>query len=249
MAGRAGAVVLTKTDVGLASVDNTADTAKPVSTAQQTALNGKANTTHSHTYTDLPISAAPTQLQAETGTDTVERAWTAQRDRQAAVAYGYSKAQVDAAISTATAAGPASGPGTQLYRNTKAVNYGYATTSASFNTTTGAAVIPTFGFTIVGDNTWFEVAAQITASSTVANNVWGFWFIVNGSMTAAPGGVGGNWPIPLASRTTTGYLRHQFYCATGTNYIITVGMAAVVSSTLTAAGSTLNPMVITGTRI
>ena len=43
VAGRTGAVVLTKTDVGLANVDNTADTAKPVSTAQQTALNGKEN--------------------------------------------------------------------------------------------------------------------------------------------------------------------------------------------------------------
>ncbi len=34
---------LTKTDVGLANVDNTADTAKPVSTAQQTALDLKAD--------------------------------------------------------------------------------------------------------------------------------------------------------------------------------------------------------------
>lgn len=37
VAGRTGAVVLTKTDVGLANVDNTADTAKPVSTAQAAA--------------------------------------------------------------------------------------------------------------------------------------------------------------------------------------------------------------------
>ncbi len=36
-------LVLVKADVGLGSVDNTADTAKPVSTAQQTALNLKAN--------------------------------------------------------------------------------------------------------------------------------------------------------------------------------------------------------------
>lgn len=36
-----GTVVLGKADVGLGNVDNTADTAKPVSTAQQTALNGK----------------------------------------------------------------------------------------------------------------------------------------------------------------------------------------------------------------
>lgn len=36
-------VTVSKSDVGLGSVDNTADTAKPVSTAQQTALNLKAN--------------------------------------------------------------------------------------------------------------------------------------------------------------------------------------------------------------
>src|SRR5215217_79222 len=38
-------LVLVKADVGLGSVDNTADTAKPVSTAQQTALNLKADAT------------------------------------------------------------------------------------------------------------------------------------------------------------------------------------------------------------
>jgi hypothetical protein len=43
VAGRTGAVVLTKSDVGLANVDNTSDAAKPVSTAQQTALDLKAN--------------------------------------------------------------------------------------------------------------------------------------------------------------------------------------------------------------
>lgn len=36
-------VTLVKADVGLANVDNTADSAKPVSTAQQTALNGKVS--------------------------------------------------------------------------------------------------------------------------------------------------------------------------------------------------------------
>lgn len=41
VAGRGGAVVLGKTDVGLGNVDNTADSAKPVSTAQQAALDGK----------------------------------------------------------------------------------------------------------------------------------------------------------------------------------------------------------------
>ena len=41
VAGRTGAVTLTKADVGLGSVDNTSDVNKPISTATQTALNGK----------------------------------------------------------------------------------------------------------------------------------------------------------------------------------------------------------------
>lgn len=40
--GQVGTVVLTKSDIGLANVDNTPDTSKPISTAQQAALNTKA---------------------------------------------------------------------------------------------------------------------------------------------------------------------------------------------------------------
>lgn len=43
VAGRTGAVVLTKSDVGLSNVDNTSDASKPVSTATQTALNNKVD--------------------------------------------------------------------------------------------------------------------------------------------------------------------------------------------------------------
>lgn len=43
VAGKTGAVTLDKTDVGLSNVDNTSDANKPVSTATQTALNGKAS--------------------------------------------------------------------------------------------------------------------------------------------------------------------------------------------------------------
>lgn len=42
-----------KTQVGLSNVDNTSDAAKPVSTATQTALNGKANTSHTHTVAQV----------------------------------------------------------------------------------------------------------------------------------------------------------------------------------------------------
>lgn len=43
VAGKTGAVTLAKNDVGLGSVDNTSDASKPVSTAQQAALNGKVD--------------------------------------------------------------------------------------------------------------------------------------------------------------------------------------------------------------
>jgi hypothetical protein len=48
-----GTLGLTKTTVGLANVDNTSDVNKPVSSATQTALNGKANSTHTHTSADI----------------------------------------------------------------------------------------------------------------------------------------------------------------------------------------------------
>lgn len=61
----------TKAQVGLGNVDNTADSAKPVSTAQQNALNLKANLA-SPTFTGTP--AAPT---AAAGTNTTQLATTA----------------------------------------------------------------------------------------------------------------------------------------------------------------------------
>jgi hypothetical protein len=42
--GQVGVVVLTKTDIGLSNVDNTSDANKPISTATQSALNGKQDT-------------------------------------------------------------------------------------------------------------------------------------------------------------------------------------------------------------
>ncbi|HKX72668.1 MAG TPA: hypothetical protein VJM32_01500 [Candidatus Saccharimonadales bacterium] len=44
VAGKTGVVTLDKNDVGLANADNTSDANKPISTATQTALNGKVGT-------------------------------------------------------------------------------------------------------------------------------------------------------------------------------------------------------------
>lgn len=60
VAGKTGDVSLNKADVGLDNVDNTSDLAKPISTAMQTALDGKASTTHTHDdryYTETEIDS------------------------------------------------------------------------------------------------------------------------------------------------------------------------------------------------
>ena len=50
---------LNKAAVGLGNVDNTSDTQKPISTATQTALDLKANATHSHVAADIQLSTGP----------------------------------------------------------------------------------------------------------------------------------------------------------------------------------------------
>lgn len=74
VAGKTGTVLLGKNDVGLNLVDNTTDLNKPVSTATQTALNGKANSTHTHTAANITdastlgrsLMTAATTLAAQT---------------------------------------------------------------------------------------------------------------------------------------------------------------------------------------
>jgi hypothetical protein len=73
--GQTGVVVLDKSDIGLGNVDNTSDANKPVSTAQQTALDGKENSLGftpenvANKQTDLTASATkyPTVNAVNTG--------------------------------------------------------------------------------------------------------------------------------------------------------------------------------------
>lgn len=94
VAGRSGAVTLAKTDVGLGNADNTSDAAKPVSTATQAALDGKANASHGHAIADVTglqtaldgkaplaspaLTGTPTAPSASAYADTTQIATTAQ---------------------------------------------------------------------------------------------------------------------------------------------------------------------------
>ena len=71
VAGKTGVVTLVKGDVGLGSVDNTSDVNKPVSTAQQSALNLKAP------LASPALTGTPTAPTAAAGTNTTQLATTA----------------------------------------------------------------------------------------------------------------------------------------------------------------------------
>lgn len=98
---------ITKTMVGLGNVDNTADTAKPVSTAQQTALDLKANLA-SPTFTGnvtIPAGAsisgfAPLASPALTGTPTAPTAAAATDTTQIATT-AFVRAEVAALVNSA----------------------------------------------------------------------------------------------------------------------------------------------------
>lgn len=69
VASKTGAVTLVKADVGLANVDNTSDASKPVSTAQQAALDGKVNVINGggETYFDAGNSGTAITLNLANG--------------------------------------------------------------------------------------------------------------------------------------------------------------------------------------
>ena len=71
VAGKTGVVTLVKADVGLGNVDNTSDANKPVSTATQTALAGKASTAvATPTVNGLLASTDKAKLNAATPNET-----------------------------------------------------------------------------------------------------------------------------------------------------------------------------------
>lgn len=67
----------TASEIGLGNVDNTADADKPISTATQTALDGKSDTGHTHTVSD--ITDMPAYLTQET--DPTVPAWAKSKNK------------------------------------------------------------------------------------------------------------------------------------------------------------------------
>lgn len=86
-AKQSGKPTYTANEIGLGNVDNTADIDKPISAATQTALDGKADTEHTHTVSD--ITDMPAYLTEET--DPTVPAWAKAESKPA-----YTAAEVGA---------------------------------------------------------------------------------------------------------------------------------------------------------
>jgi hypothetical protein len=106
VAGKTGSVVLTKADVGLGSVDNTADADKPISTATQSALDTKAENTHSHTTDVVAEGSGNLYFTAQrvrdvllTGLSTATNAAILATD-SVVVAFGKAQAQITAILAS-----------------------------------------------------------------------------------------------------------------------------------------------------
>ena len=94
-----GTRTLAKGDVGLGNVDNTSDANKPISTATQTALNGKQDAD-----ADIPTVSA-SQAEMEAGTETALRSMSPLRVRQAILATSFNSQANPNDIGVAGAAG------------------------------------------------------------------------------------------------------------------------------------------------
>lgn len=180
VAGKAGAVTLTKGDVGLGSVDNTSDADKPISTAVSVALSDKvdnsdARLTNAREWTASTVS----QAEAEAGTATTRRAWTAQRVRQAITAWwsaSAAKDKLDNIQAGATAnqtdaylLNRANHTGTQP--SSTITGLATVATTGSYNDLTGKPSIPAGTVTSVGLSapTGFSVSGSpVTGSGTLA---------------------------------------------------------------------------------
>lgn len=142
-----------RTNIGLGNVDNTSDANKPVSTAQQTALNLKANLA-GPTFTGVP--AAPT---ATAGTNTTQIATTAfVKEAVDAVPAGAALATASQARSTTNTTN-ALGVKTTIDANAVVSQTDGATITIDFNGTINAVVT-------LGGNRTLGLPTNITAGRT-----------------------------------------------------------------------------------
>lgn len=199
VATRTGAVTLNKLDIGLGDVDNTSDASKPISTAVQTALNGKVEIsdnrlTNPREWTATTIS----QTEAEAGTATTRRAFTAQRVRQAI--FGWWNGSADKTKLDGIQAGAQVNVATNI-GYTAAASAGTLTSSTGANATLPAATTLAAGLLSSVDKTKLD-GVDVGAQVNVATNL-----SITAGTTAGPtinSSTGANATLPVAGASASG---------------------------------------------
>lgn len=107
VASQTGDVVLAKSDVGLANVDNTSDASKPISSATQTALNAKANSVHTHAIADVTNLQSSLDAKADASATTTALAGKASSSHTHTASQISDSTAVGRAVLTATDAAAA----------------------------------------------------------------------------------------------------------------------------------------------
>jgi hypothetical protein len=167
VAGKTGTVTLTKGDVGLSNVDNTSDMDKPISTAVQTALDGKVD--NSRVLTDVPANAKFTD------TITTINGKTGAIAKADIVALGIPAQDTNTTYSNATtsAAGLMSAADkTKLDGiETGANNYVHPTTAGNKHIPSGGASGNLLGYSANGTAQWVA-PSTINAGQVDGKSIW-----------------------------------------------------------------------------
>jgi hypothetical protein len=178
---------ITKSDVGLSNVDNTSDANKPISTATQTALNGKADSSHTHASTDITdfTSAAKSAVVDDSITDAVTDKAPSQNAVFDALA-GKSNTGHGHAISDVT--GLSTALGNKIESSEKGANNGVATLDAGGKVPVSQLPNSVMEFKGVFD----PASATFTDAAGNAGDVWlasaaGSYDAGSGSITYAIG--------------------------------------------------------------
>jgi hypothetical protein len=226
---------IVKADVGLGSVDNTADTAKPVSTAQQTALDLKANLA-SPTFTGT-LAAADITISGDltvNGTTTTINSTTLTVDDK----------NIELGSVTTPTDVTADGGGITLKGTTdKTINWIDATdawtSSEDFNLLTGK-VYQINGTSVLNATTLGSgvTGSSLTSLGTIATGVWQGTLI--GSTYGGTGVNNGSNTITLGGNFTTSGAFATTLTATGTTSVTlpTTGTLATLAGTETFTNKT-----------
>lgn len=218
-------VSLVKGDVGLGNVDNTADSAKPVSAAQQTALDAKATTASltSHTSsTSNPHSVTKTQVglgSVDNTSDVNKPVSTAQATADSAVQSAAATDATTKAAAAQAAAIAAAATDATTKANTAQANAIAASLAAPIVTnsspTTGQTVSAstdkvdeTLYMTPAGTLLALTVALPTAANSRVGQIVRGFISQIITGLTMSVAGTGtliGSVPITSAVNSSFAY--------------------------------------------